>query len=116
MTKSKIDKLFDEIANFREKSLITSSFGLTGVKLAGTARSALELAKDKDWTFKEPAIGEADTPATDEYSRQLSAIKIERNEDFVVDLIDVSNLVKRFLVISAGLTPIKPIKKLQQAQ
>lgn len=102
LTKSKIEKLFDEIANFREKSLITSSFGLTGVKLAGTARSAMELNKDKDWTFKEPAIGEADTPATDEYTRQLSAIKIERNEDFIVDSADAAKLAQH------GVTDDKP--------
>lgn len=94
LTKSKIDKLFDEVANFREKSLISSSFGLTGLKLTGAARTPMELSKDKDWIFKEPVIGAADTAATDEYTRQLSTIKIERNEDYVVDNADAAKLAQ----------------------
>lgn len=94
LAKSKIDKVFDEVANFRDKSLISSSFGLTQVKLGGTARAPMELNKDKDWIFKEPAIGEADTPTTDEYSRQLSAIRVERNEDYVADAADAAKLAQ----------------------
>lgn len=94
LAKSKIEKLFDDLANYRDKSLISSSFGINGLKLAGTARSAMELTKDKDWTFKEPSVGEADTPATDELTRQLSAIKIERNEDFVTDGTDLAKLAQ----------------------
>ncbi|MFT3881435.1 MAG: DUF4340 domain-containing protein [Gemmatales bacterium] len=103
LAKSKIDKVFDEVNNFRDKALISSSFGLTGVKLGGTARSPMELNKDKDWTFKEPAIGEADTPTTDEYTRQLSAIRVERNEDYVADSADAAKLAQY------GLSDDKPV-------
>lgn len=92
LTKSKFEKVFDELNNFREKALVTSSFGHTGVKLSGAQRPAVELTKEKEWTFKEPAIGEADLAATDELTRQLSAIKVERNEDFVADDADDAKL------------------------
>lgn len=103
LPKSKIDKLFDEVASFRDKSLISSSFGLTSVKLGGTARSPMELNKGKEWTFKEPAIGEADTPTTDEYTRQLSTIRVERNEDYVADGADAAKLAQY------GLSDDKPV-------
>jgi hypothetical protein len=92
LTKSKFDKVFDELNNFRDKALVTSSFGHTGVKLAGVSRPTIELSKDKDWTFKEPAIGDADLAATDELTRQLSGIKVERNDDFVTDDADEAKL------------------------
>lgn len=94
LSKSKIEKLFEDLASFRDKALISTSFGHTGLKMAGTARSAMELSKDKDWLFKEPALGEADTPATDELTRQLSGIRVERNEDFVVDTTDQAKLAE----------------------
>ncbi|MBL8822752.1 MAG: DUF4340 domain-containing protein [Planctomycetia bacterium] len=94
LAKSKIEKLFDDLASYRDKSLISSSFGHNGLKLAGTARPLMELAKDKDWVFKQPALGEADTPATDELTRQLSGIRVERNEDFVLDTTDQAKLAE----------------------
>lgn len=94
LNKSKIEKLFDEINSFRDKSLVSSSFGHTGIKLAGTARAPLELIKEKDWTIKEPALGEADLAATDELTRLLSGIKVERNEDYVTDQADDAKLAQ----------------------
>ncbi|HMO35539.1 MAG TPA: DUF4340 domain-containing protein, partial [Gemmatales bacterium] len=92
--KSRMEKLFDELNNFRDKSLISSSFGHTGVKLAGTARPMMELSKDKEWTFIQPAIGDADLSATDELTRQLSTIRVERNEDFLHDNVDDKQLAE----------------------
>jgi hypothetical protein len=85
LPKSKVEKVFEPIAAYRDKSLVTTSFGTTGLRLAGTSRQAVELTKDKDWTFKEPAIGDADASATEEVIRNLAAIKVERNEDFISD-------------------------------
>lgn len=94
LSKSKVEKLFDDLNSFRDKTLISSSFGLMGFKLAGTARPAMELLKEKDWKFKEPALGEADTPATDELTRNLAGIKVERNEDYVADGVDAAKLAQ----------------------
>jgi hypothetical protein len=85
LTKTKIERVFDPIASFRDKSLIGSSFDITDIRLAGTARQPMELVKDKDWSFKEPALGDADTNTTDELGRTLAGIRVERNEDFVYD-------------------------------
>lgn len=94
LNKSKVDKLFDEINNFRDKALVSNSFGHTDVKLGGTARTPLELSKEKEWTIKNPALGEADLAATDELTRQLSGIKVERNEDYVADNADDAKLTQ----------------------
>lgn len=118
LTKSKFEKVFEELNGFRDKSLISSSFGHNAMKLTGTARSSMELTKDKEWTFKEPAIGEADLSATDELSRQLAAIKIERNEDFVLDNADEAKLTQyglldgkapySFTITQAPSKPLEP--------
>lgn len=110
MPKSKIEKVFDDLSQFRNKTLISSSFGIVGLKLAGTARSAMELNKEQEWTFKEPTIGAADTAVTDEYSRQLSAIKVERNEDYLVDGADAAKLAQ------FGLSDDKPAYALTLTQ
>jgi hypothetical protein len=95
LPKTRFDKVFEDVNGFRDKTLVTTSFGHTAVKLAGTARPAMELTKDKDtWTFKVPAVGEADLAATDELSRQLSAIRVENNDDYVADGADDAKLAQ----------------------
>lgn len=85
LTRSKIERIFDPIASFRDKSLIGSSFDISDIRLTGTSRQPMELVKDKDWSFKEPALGDADTNGTEELGRTLAGIRVERNEDFVYD-------------------------------
>jgi hypothetical protein len=85
LTKSKVEKIFDPLAAFRDKTLIGSAFDIVDVRLAGTSRTPLEISKEKDWTFKEPALGDAEAAAADELGRNLASIRVERNEDFIAE-------------------------------
>ncbi len=84
--KSSISKVFAPVEEFRSKDLFTSTLDVTGIKLVAPDRKLeLERVDNKDWKFKEPALGDADNTALEDIVRNLATIRVEKNADFVAD-------------------------------
>lgn len=87
IARTRLDRAFAPLDDYRSKELISSTFNVESVKLAGAKRSALALEKvdGKDWVFKEPKLGDADMQQVNDLTQNLGMVKVERNEDFVYD-------------------------------
>jgi hypothetical protein len=87
LQKSRLDKVFADLEEFRDKNLLGSAFDYQAVKLTGKDRQPLELEKvdNKDWKFKEPKYGLADFNGVNAFTNELAGIRVGRNQDFVAD-------------------------------
>ncbi|MER3415794.1 MAG: hypothetical protein C4297_06220 [Gemmataceae bacterium] len=85
--RQELDRIWNEVDEFRNRELLGSAFDIVGVSLSGKARPALELEKveDRDWHFREPKYGPADNRAVEDFVRDLVTARVERTSDFVAD-------------------------------
>jgi hypothetical protein len=84
--KSSVDKVFASLNDFRDKRLFGSSFDVTGLRLAPVGKKPLEFEKaERDWKFKEPKLGDADSNGVEEITRNVTGLSVEKNSDFIAD-------------------------------
>jgi hypothetical protein len=84
--KSAVDKVFAGLDDFRDKRLFGSSFDVQGVRVAAAGKKPFEFEKvDRDWKFKEPKLGDAESRGVDDLVHDVTAIQVDKPADFVAD-------------------------------
>lgn len=114
-----ISQLLAPLVTFRDRSIFTSSFATREVALSGVKRDPVKLigilpenaeqaagmlTQPTRWEFRQPRVGDADLGAVTAVTRELTGLRIERDEDFLADGMSAHELATRY-----GLDEAKPI-------